>query len=371
MKKTIPTLIVAVVVVVIAAVFIRRPGSDPDAVNADEHVAKTTETARPVRESVVENSLSSVKSEPVEKAVEASLSDMQATMLMKVEAIQQDSDYKEREGMLFDLMLDASMEEVMELLALSEEQNTYSQGLRNHMKVAAYERWYQLDPAAALLAMDASTLTSSIKNSRMEVFLQDWAERSPQDVAAFLEQGQLTGVSSDLTYGALVRGSALNGDLEVVDAALARMGDPKLRSYALRAAARALQRDHADQFEGWLNTLPVEEQNKAIAEGAWMLADKNIDGALAGLDRLAEQGADELAVTRSRILVKWARNDPARAGAWVVEQEISGEEREDLFSTLLSVWVREDRSAAIAWIENLIADGEIDDAFMNRVITRM
>lgn len=362
MKNKILIAVSAVAVVVVATVLLRRPGSGSEATNADDRLAKPSAAAMPHRESVVENNSSTV---------EVSLSDMQSNMLVKVDAIQQDSDYKEREGMLFDLMLDASLDEIMELLALSEDQTTYSQGLRNSMKVAAYERWYQLDPAAALVAMDASTLSLRMKNSTMEILLEDWAGRSPLDVAAFLEQGQLTGVSSDLTYGALVRGSALNGDLGLVDATLARMEDPKLRSYALRAAARVLQRDHADQFEDWLNTLPAEEQNTAIAESAWILADKDMDCALAGLDRLAERGADELVVTRSRILVKWARNDPVHAGAWVVEQDISGEEREDLFSTFLSVWVREDRSAAIAWIENLIADGEIDDAFMNRVITRM
>jgi hypothetical protein len=86
---------------------------------------------------------------------------------------------------------------------------------------------------------------------------------------------------------------------------------------------------------------------------------------------LEEREADEFPVTRSRVLVKWAENEPVRAGAWVVEQGLSGEEREGLFSTFLRVWMYEDRSAAVAWAEELIEKGEIDDAFMNRVIARM
>ncbi|VGO12518.1 hypothetical protein PDESU_01071 [Pontiella desulfatans] len=288
----------------------------------------------------------------------------------KVDAIQQEPDYKERPGMLFDLMLEASLQEVHGLLALSEDV-TYSVGFRDDMKAAAFERWYQLDPVAAIRAMDASTLSASQKNSRMEIFLEDWAGRSPQDVAALLGQGQLTGVSSDLTYGALVRGSAKNGDLEVVDAALALMDDPTLRFYALKSAARVLQRDHADRFEGWLVTLPGSDQNTALAESAWMLADQDMDRALLGLDQLAARGADELPVTRLRVAVKWADKDPVKAANWVAAQDVTGEDREILFANVMRVWISKDQSAAVAWVESLIEKGEIDEAFMNRVGGRL
>lgn len=352
--------VAAVAVVVVAAVLMCRSPSGSDATNMEERLAQPATAPMP-NIGTVDEKRSSPAAVP--------LNEMQSIMRLKVDAVQQEPDYKERPGMLYDLMLEASLQEVQELLKLSYDVN-YSLGFRDDMKAAAFERWYHLDPTAALRAMDASTLSSSMKNSRMEVFLEDWAGRSPQDVEAFLQEGKLTGVPSDLTYGALVRGSAKSGDLEVVDAALASIQDPKLKYYALKSAARVLQRDHADQFQDWLTTLTEADQNTALAESAWMLADKDIARALVGLDQLAARGADELPVTRRRVAVKWADNDPVKAADWVVAQDISGEEREVLFANVMRVWISNDQPAAVAWVDALIEKGEIDEAFMNRVAGR-
>ena len=366
MNRKIPVVVAAVSVIGIAVVLMNRSRTDPGATAPQAASEKAVQD----REPVTEKEPSLVNPEQMEKGTDVPANNVQPSMRATVDAIQQDSDYKERPGMLYDLMHGASFQEVQELLTLSEDVN-YSAGFRDDMKAAAFERWYHLDPAAAILAMDASTLSSSRKNSRMEVFLEDWAHRSPQDVTAFLEQDQLTGVSADLTYGALVRGSAMNGNLAVVDAALARIEDPKLSYYALKSAARVLQRDHADQFEDWLRTLPDADQNTAIAESAWMLADKDIERALVGLDQLAARGADELPVTRVRVAVKWAENDPVQAANWMAVQDVIGEEREILFASVMRVWALKDKGAAIRWVESLLENGKIDEDFMNRVGGRL
>ncbi|MDA7881625.1 hypothetical protein N9A94_04905 [Akkermansiaceae bacterium] len=360
MKTNTTRVIAALAIGVVAIALINRSDFDSEEASAEGQLAQSSTTSVSDRELAEENKLS-----PVDSAAVPS-----RDMRMEVDVIQKEPDFKEWPGLLFDLMHKASMKDVHEVLAISENAAAYSLGFRDSMKAAAFERWYHLDPAAALLAMDASSLSASQKNSRMEVFLEEWAGRSPQEVAAFLEQGQLAGVSSDLTYGALVRGSALNGATETVDAALGEIGDPKLRFYALKSAARVLQRDHGGQFDAWLSTLPDSDQNTALAESAWMLADKEIERALAGLDRLEERGADELPVTRQRVVVKWAQNEPAKAAAWVAAQKVTGRDREVLFANVLSVWVAKDQSAAVAWVDSLIAKGEIDEAFLNRVAAK-
>lgn len=360
MRKSLSILsAVAVVVAMIVVVTTRqRSVSDSDRLNG-ETTAASDSAKVPTREN------SQDISEPSQEGLARSVG-----MRGELDAILEEPEYREWPSMLFDLMYDATLDEVAELLAISEDGSSYSLGFRDSMKAAAYERWYQLDPSTALSEMDASSLSESQKNSRMEVFLEDWASRSPDEVLAFLERRKLSGVTSDLTFGALVRGGASKGDLEVVDAALTRVEDPKSRYYALKSAARVLQRDHADQFDDWLGTLSAENQALAIAESAWIMAGENSDQALAGLKRLEEMEADNVSVTRARVLVKWAEKEPAKAAEWMVSQNVEGEEREMLFANLMSVWARKDRAAAVAWAEALIAEGKIDEAFMNRVAGR-
>ena len=153
--------------------------------------------------------------------------------------------------------------------------------------------------------------------------------------------------------------------------ALGEIQEPKKRLHTVKSNARTLQRDHEDLFEAWLPSLSAEDRNTALAEGAWMLADKDIDRALDRLDQLNELGADELPVIRSRVVVKWTRNDPVKAGDWVLNQELSGEEQESLLALVLKVCVEDDRSAAITWVEDSIEQGKLDEAFMNRVAVQL
>lgn len=308
---------------------------------------------------------------PIANSAEVQEVAVRSALSQKVDIILIESDFRERPVMLYDLLQDASLQEVYELLALSDGDQNYSVGFRDAMKVAAYERWYELDTAAAIRAMDASVLSASQKNSRMETLLENWASRSPQDVIEFIQQGDLSGVSADLVYGAIVRGSAQQGDRSAVDFALGKIQDLKLRFYALKSAARVFQRDHADQFEDWLSTLPTEDQNVAIAESAWILADKDVEQALAGLASLDERDASQLPITRLRVVVKWADNDPVKAADWVAAQDVSSEDREILFANVMSVWASKDRGAAVAWANALIQKGKIDEAFMSRVAARM
>jgi hypothetical protein len=244
MKTNTNRVIAAFAIGVGAVVLVSRSDFDSEEASAEEQLAQSSTTAVSDREMAEESKVSAVNPVAVPSR----------DMRMEVDVIQKEPDFKEWPSLLFDLMQQASIKDVHEVLAISDDAAAYSLGFRDSMKAAAFERWYHLDPAAALLAMDASSLSASQKNSKMEVFLEDWAGRVPQEVADFLEQGQLAGVSADLTYSALVRGSALNGTTETVDAALDTIGDPKLRYYALKSAARVLQRDHGAHFDAWLST---------------------------------------------------------------------------------------------------------------------
>lgn len=294
-----------------------------------------------------------------------------AAFLQRLKDIQNDPEPTEWPGLLLDLMLTATLPDVQALLAASDSEFGDSPAFQDEMKAAAYERWYHLEPAAALRAMDHSTMASERKIHLMEVFLDDWSGRDPQQVAAFLQEGELAGVSVDKVYGAVARGASLAGAVALVDFSLSRISDPKLHSYAVRAAARHLQRDHAALFEEWMAALPPANQGAALAESAWILSDTNIDQALANLERLAQVEAERVPVTRARVAVRWAEKDPGKAADWVATQNLQGEERESLFANVLSVWFSKDRDVAVAWVEALIAKGQIDEDFMNRVAGRL
>lgn len=290
----------------------------------------------------------------------------------KLAEILAEPDYREQPSMLFDLMSEASLEEVKALLALSEENPDYSEGFKESVAAAAFERWYSLDPASGIRALDASSLGLNRKKTLAEVLLEDWANQSPEEVFAFLGKGELTGVPSDTVYGSLVRGSAKTGDRASVEQALQRITDPKLHSYAVRAAARTLQDIHADVYGEWIETLPPSQQASAIGESAWILAGKKeIDGALEGLKRLEEMSAENLTIARRKVVVEWTRNEPARAADWALSQNIQGEEREILFGNVLRIWLADDNNAAVEWVESQVGSGKFDEAFMNRLAQRL
>lgn len=289
----------------------------------------------------------------------------------RLQLIRNEPDHRVIPERISDLMLDASLSEVRALLAICESDPSFSVGFRDHIRVAAFERWYHLDPGAALRAIVASAMFADRRDSRVKLYLEDWARRAPQEVRAFLQQGELAGVSPDVVYGALARGGAASGERTVFEDALARVEEPKSRHFTLKSVARILQRDHEVLFDDWLPTLSSKDQAVVLSEGAWMLADQKPERALERLQQLAELGADELPITRSRVVVKWTRKDPAKAGQWVLAQNLAAAEREELVSLVFKVWLSEDDGAAMAWAEDSIEKGAMDEAFMNRVVTRL
>ena len=307
----------------------------------------------------------------VPQSMKSSLGDGSITLREKLKGIYDEPDYREWPGLLLDLMMNASMDEVNALLSASDANFGDSPGFQDEMKAAAYERWFALDAASALRAIDKSTMSPDRKIHVLEVFLDEWTSREPDQVSAFMLEGDLKGIPADRVHGAIVRGASLNGAIDLVNSSLSRISDPTLKSYAVRAAARQLQRDHEAMFEDWLQALPISEQGAALAESAWILSDKDIDHALANLERLDQVEAELVPVTRARVVVQWAEDDPGKAADWVASQSLQGEEREDLFANILSVWFSEDQVAATTWVEALIAKGEIDESFMNRVASKL
>lgn len=285
-----------------------------------------------------------------------------------LEGIRDTPDLKERPTMLYDLMSEASLAAVHELLVLSDDSN-YSEGFRDAMKVAAYERWYVLDPATAIREAGASLMTQNQKVAQLQAYLDDWSGKSPKEVMSFIKQGVPSGLTEDQVYGAIVRGGASAGDRELIDYAFQRMTDPRYRKYAIQAVAASLRMDHNDLFEDWLASLSVEEQKTAIAESAKFLVDTDIDQAIEELQFLAESEAEQLSVAVSRVVVKWTEKDPKAAAEWV--QKFKGKQRETLFANVINVWLLADEDATLDWISSLLKDGVIDEAFLERVAVKM
>lgn len=349
---------------VILAVSLQRLDSPPKQ-KPDSAVAKSSSPTPPE----ASNSLTRQSQTPAKEAQETPREN--SDLVQELLEIQDDPDHKEWPGLLLDLMFNASIDQVQALLAASDGPLGDSPAFRDEMQIAAYERWYALDAAAALRAIDTSTMTPHRRVGAMEVFLDDWSSREPERVAAFLKEGELQGIPTDQAYGAVARGASLAGAVALVDEALAKIENPKLKSYAVRAAARQLQRDNGGLFEDWWTSLPPAHQGAALAESAWILSENQIDQALANLARLEQVEAERVPVTRARVVVQWAQEEPAKAANWVASQSLQGEEREALFANLLSVWFSEDRDVAVTWVKSLITKGEIDEAFMNRVAERL
>lgn len=295
-----------------------------------------------------------------------------ASLSRKLDLILEDPNYREHPSLLFDLMSGATLEEVKMLLSLAEGSASYSIGFKESVAAAGYERWYGLDPAGGIRALDASSLGERRKNTVAEVLLEDWANKSPEEVLQFLQEGGLNGVPADTVYGSLVRGSAQKGDRASVDLALQNIKDPKLHSFALRSAARSLQASHAQEYQEWVETLPPVQQGAALGESAWILAEKKeIEGALGTLQRLQDMDAESLTVARRKVAVEWARDNPSSAAEWLVSQEIPTEEQEILFSNVLRVWLADDNNAAVEWIESQLNSGAFEEEFMNRLARRL
>lgn len=284
--------------------------------------------------------------------------------------IQGMENHREIPEFVSDLLREASLVEVREFLEVAQSHPDFSPGFRNHLFVAGYERWYEFDPTEALRKMDASALTQNRKASRMGVLLEDWASKEPAEVLAFLGEQELGGISMDASLSALARGSASGGELAVLETAFAKIKDTKQRNFALKASARTLQRDHESLLESWLPKLTPDEQNAVLAESAWILADQNIAQSLEKLNELEQREANNLPVTRSRILVKWTRKEPRAAGEWLLEQNFPETQQEELFALFFRVWLAENREKSVSWVEESIERGKLDDAFMNRVVSQ-
>lgn len=326
-------------------------------------------TPRVEKESITFATSSNPKSEfPETKSKKADVpSSLMDPFVERLLTIQKKENHREIPGFVYDLVREVSLPELQDLLEVARTHPELSAGLRDEIFVAAYERWYELDPVTALREMDASALSPNRKASRMEVLLEDWASREPGEMLAFLEEEKLAGVSSDSIFGALARGSAAKGELAILEEALAKINEPKLRSFALKSSARVLQRDEETLFESWLPKLTPQDQAIALAESAWILADEDIELSLQRMRQLEELGAESLPVTRSRVVVKWTRNEPAAAGQWVLEQQLPEAERVDLFAIFFRVWLAENRKQAVAWAEDSIARGLLDESFLNQV----
>ena len=360
-------IVVALLVAVGALWFRLNPQAETEPSTRESAVNQRPGPATPAQSGSLENPSEVSTSIPME----TDRAGGRAALTQRLEAILNEPDSNEWPGMLLDLMQTASMADVQALLAASDGKLGESPAFRDEMKAAAYERWFALDPAAALRAIDKATMSPDRKVHFMEVFLDDWSGREPDRVSSFLQEGELRGIPIDKAYGAIVRGASLAGAVALVNASLSRISDPKLHSYAVRAAARNLQRDHDPLFENWLAALPTAHQGAAVAESVWMLSDTHIERALSNLKRLEQMEAERVQVTRTRVVVKWAEKDPKMAADWVATQSLRGEEREALFADVLSVWFSKDQDVAAAWVESLIAKGQIDEAFMNRVATRL
>ncbi|MFC7336051.1 hypothetical protein ACFQY0_02585 [Haloferula chungangensis] len=300
-----------------------------------------------------------------------SLEERRASLTRKLEEVFGHEDFREHPAMLHDLLLDASVADLQLALEISRGHPQFTPGFIDSFSAAVYERWFGIDPVTAISEVAQSDLTENRKRTLIENLLEDWANRSPKEALSFfLKEGSL-GVESDHLYGAIARGSSSKGDLNVLEQILDHIADPKLRSFAVRQAARNLQQHHTAKFEEWVGTLSPADQPLAIGESAWLLAaGQDIDQALHQLTRLEDMSADNHALVRRRVLAEWAEHQPI-AAEWLLHQRVQGEEREVLFANLLSHWLSQDRGLASRWLEDQVAAGALDHDFVNRVAERL
>lgn len=180
----------------------------------------------------------------------------------------------------------------------------------------------------------------------------EWAKQDPQ--AALAWANGLTGEKSQALSGVL-------GEVAKTDPAKAAQMLSGVNaadaSSSYRAVAEAYGSSNFAEAQSWIQSLPADQQEAALASAISGLAKTDPQGAAAQAAVMTAGNSKDRAV--SIVVGSMARENPQAAADFVMKNG-SADAQEQSMRSLVPVWVAKDSTAALSFVSSLPAGGARD-----------
>jgi hypothetical protein len=259
-----------------------------------------------------------------------------------------------------------------------------------------FGRWAEVDPTSAMAFSSTMGFTGGFVRPTI---LQSWASVDPANAAKYFEEnprqfammgmmgggrgpmGGQTGASIIASEwakqdpaGALawantlttdksqalgaVAGEVAKDDPKKAAEMLASIGTGSDLGSAYRSVAERYGATNFSEARAWINTLPADEQSRALASAIGGLSDKDPAAAAAEAARLEEGDTKDRVIPT--IIGDLARTNPKAAADLLVKQASEEAKREGV-GELMPSWVNQDPAAALNFATSL-EPGEVQDS---------
>ena len=252
-----------------------------------------------------------------------------------------------------------------------------------------FGRWAEVDPTAAM----AFTNTMGFGGAFMKpTILQSWASVDPENAAQYYAQnprefammGMMGGRggqqpasiiagewarqdpdaalawASTLENGKGEAMTAVVGELAKTDPAKAAVMvasmDADDRQGAYEILARQWGAKNFDEAKAWVNSLPADQRDAAMASAISGLAQGSPLIAANEIKNMTGDAADRAVPT---LVQSWSHDDPASAAKWLSENASDQAQRRSM-NDLMPNWVSQDPAAALTYVQ--AQTGEVYDS---------
>jgi hypothetical protein len=160
----------------------------------------------------------------------------------------------------------------------------------------------------------------------------------------------------------VVREVAQSDPKKAAELAAAIEGNDKADAYA--SIARQWGAKNFSEAEAWIQSLPSDEQGRAMSSALRGLAADNPQ--LASQKVAAMADGDSKNDAMSEIAQTWSREDPKAAAAWLASQNNEDASR-DAIREVVSNWARQDDAGVVSYINQQPAGDSRDNAIQSYV----
>jgi hypothetical protein len=186
------------------------------------------------------------------------------------------------------------------------------------------------------------------------VIASEWARQDP--TAAFAWAGTLTGNEKNSAMSSVI-GEIATSDPKKAAGMVASM-DAASQGRAYEDIARKWGSQNFSDAEGWVRTLPAEQQSAAMASAIAGLSKENPQLAAEKIAALPAGDSRNEAV--STLAQNWSRQNPSEAAAWLLKQDDAAATSRAM-GEVMPNWVSQDPKAALSFVTSQAA-GEVRDS---------
>lgn len=181
-------------------------------------------------------------------------------------------------------------------------------------------------------------------NSAEALIAGEWAKQDPAAALKWASELNGRGEGSRATASAL---KVLAKDDPRKAAEMLTNVDEENRRSAYQSIASEWAKSDWNETEGWIKTLPAEDQEEAFRAGIVSLAAQ--DSQLAADKVLGIEDDDIRNDAMGNVVGELAKQDPSGAMAWLMENG-SEEGKQDGVGNVIRPWVAQDPQGALAWV---------------------